>query len=597
LIKSRINLLYLIIMLIAIIYSPALNNDFVNLDDPYYINNPYIQYLNLNKLQEIFNPSGNVDKGNYYQPLVLLSYSLDFFLWKLNPAGYHLTSVILFIITLFIVYLITVKLFKNKYIPLMTLLLFAIHPLHVEVVAWFSGRTLLLSGLFCFTALYFFILSLEKRLYIFLSLFFFLCAVMSHPVSSLFSVIILLYFYAFSSPLKEKKILYKSFFVLPFFLIVIGFQAILFFLNAQSNRIVMIKHSDLKENIFIAVNVLGKYCELLFWPQGLSAIYPVKLENSFLLSILLCFLLIFFLFYFFIRDKKLFFSTAWFVIFYIPVSNLFFIVNPDMLIADRYLYLPSFGFFLAFSILTYKLLEFSRKVKYGKILKAVLCIILIIMTGSLSYLTYERCRVWKNSLTLWNDALKKYPHAYKAYNGRGLYYMNSEEYERAMADFNSALMVNPLYDEGYYNRGKVYSIKGNYDKALDDYTVAINIYEAPEYYNERAKIYYERGEYDRAIIDYSQVLNINPLSAAGYNNRGNVYNKKGEYDKAIDDFNKALRLEPAFHKTYMNRALSYYLKKEYNKSWEDVRKLNELGYKVDPGFLELLKKASGREKK
>jgi len=575
------NLLYIIILLALIIHIRCLNNSFVNLDDPYYLNHEYIKNLNWNNFKLILNPLSNMDRGNYYQPLVFITYSLDYYIWKLNYSGYHLTNLFIFIITLLPLYLFTITFFKNRYISIVTLLLFATHPLHIELVAWISGRPLLLAGLFIFTSLYFFIISSGHLLYKVISVISLFFAILSHPVSCLLPFIILL---LYSSPdfSEGKTLLRKIISFLPYILTVMFVETTLFFLHAQKNRAEMITGYT---HILTSIKILGKYGEIILWPEKLSAIYPPEIETSFILSMGLFIVLVFSLIYSFIKERRLFFSLLWFFIFYIPVSNLFFIIHPDVPLADRYIYISSYGIFLGFAIVTSRLWE-------EKIYKIILstCLILIITVLSLS--SYERCGVWKNSLTLWNDSLNKYPELYKAYNGRGLYYTDCEEYEKAISDFNHAIRIKPDYGEAYYNRGKIYKIKGEHNKAIDDFTRAINIYEDCDIHIERGIAFYKTGNYNKAIDDFTHVLNLNPMAIEVYNYRGTVYNIKGEYNKAITDFTMALEINATYPVLYQNRAFSYFKQKEYKKAWEDINKLKEKGYNIDSSFLKDLGKAS-----
>ncbi len=579
-------LLYAIILLVLIIHIKCPGNSFVNLDDPYYLNHDYIKNLNWNNIKLILNPLSNMDRGNYYQPLVFITYSLDYAIWKLNYSGYHLTNLLIFIITLLPLYLFTTTFFKNRYISLVTILLFATHPLHIEPVAWISGRPLLLAGFFIFTALYFFIISSEHISYKVISVISLFLAILSHPVSCLFPFIILL-LYSFPDFSSGKTLRYKIISFLPYILTVLLVEITLFFLHAQKNRAEMITGYT---HILTSIKVLGKYGEIIFWPVKLSAIYPAKIETSFIISLCLFIFLLYSLIYSFIKEKRLFFSLAWFLTFYIPVSNIFFIIHPDVPVADRYVYLPSYGVFLGFAIMTSRVWEDNKKIS-----KIILSTCLIIIITILSLSSYERCGVWKNSLTLWDDSLEKYPDLYKAFNGRGIYYIDSEEYDMAMNDFNCAIKIKPDYGEAYYNRGKLYKIKGEYNKAIDDFTRAINIYEDFDIYIERGIVFYKTGNYDKAIDDFTYILKYNPQAIEVYNYRGTIYNIKGEYNKAINDFTVALEINGSYPILYQNRAFSYFKQKNYKKAWEDINKLTEKGYNIEGSFLKELEKASGQK--
>lgn len=527
-----------------------------------------------------------MDRGNYYQPVVFITYGLDYTIWKLNYSGYHLTNLLIFIITLLPLYVFTTTFFKNKYISLVTVLLFATHPLHMEPVAWISGRPLLLAGFFIFTALYFFIISSEHISYKVISIISLFLAILSHPVSCLFPFVILL-IYSFPGFSQGKTLCHKIISFLPYILTVLLVEITLFFLHAQKNRAEMITGYTY---ILTSIKILGKYGEIIFWPVKLSAIYPAKIDTSIILSLCLLIVLVSSLIYSFIKEKRLFFSLAWFVIFYLPVSNIFFIIHPDVPVADRYVYLPSYGVFLGFAIVSSRVWEDNKKIS-----KIILSTCLIIIITILSLSSYERCVVWKNSLTLWNDSLKKYPDLYKAFNGRGLYYTDDKEYDMAMNDFNCAIRIKPDYGEAYYNRGKLYKIKGEYNKAIDDFTRAINIYEDFDIYIERAISFYKSGNYDKAIDDFTYMLKYNPQAIEVYNYRGTIYNIKGEYNKAINDFTRALEINDSYPILYQNRAFSYFKQKEYKKSWEDINKLTEKGYNIEASFLKELEEASGQK--
>ncbi len=117
--------------------------------------------------------------------------------------------------------------------------------------------------------------------------------------------------------------------------------------------------------------------------------------------------------------------------------------------------------------------------------------------------------------------------------------------------------------------------------------------EASTYYN-RGNDHLNKGEYEEAISDYTKALEIEPLSADVYANRGLAYSQIGQNDKAISDFNEALEINPQYALAYNSRAVVYYTIREYDKAWKDVHKAQRLGYQVNPGFLQALREASGR---
>ena len=109
-------------------------------------------------------------------------------------------------------------------------------------------------------------------------------------------------------------------------------------------------------------------------------------------------------------------------------------------------------------------------------------------------------------------------------------------------------------------------------------------------------VYAQRGDYDQALVELTKIIKTHPDSADAYYDRGTIYAQEGKFDEAINDCNKAIELRPDYADAYYNRAVAYFSKKQYDKAWDDVYQAQKLGYEVKPKFLEMLRKASSREK-
>ena len=582
--------LLLIFLLTIIIYGDSLNNDFVDLDDTTYIHKyTYMYRLTWSALKELFNPGCVIAQGNTYTPVSGIPVLVDYVIWKLNPFGFHLTSLIFYIINLLLIYIIIIELFKDRYISLITVLIFAVNPLHVEPVAWISGRIHLTLSIFCFLSFYFFIIASRGcfYLYFFLSLFCFILAILTHPLGFMVPLVFILYLYCFPSKLREKNIFYKIISLTPFFLSVIILEVSLVLMNAQGVRLKMIKEASSYNNIYVAIIVFGKYVRLLLWPDKLSPMYNIEIDKNFILSLIILLAVTGVFIYSSIKSRELFFSIGFFLIFYVPVSQILIILPFNM--ADRYLYLPSLGIFLWITLLLYKVLKHHR---CHRLIKISLIVCMIVIIAAQSVVTWRRTFAWQDTMTLWNDILSKYPVS-MVYLRRGTIYYYRGEYDKAIADFNGSLTADPLYVEAYDIRGATYIKKNEYNLAMADFTEALRI--NPNYvssYNNRGYIYMVRGEYNKAIDDFTVALTLDPNYINAYNNRGVVYNKTGDYNKAMNDFTHVIKIDPLNVIAYNNRAFAYYMKKEYNLAWKDIEKINELGYQADPTLLESLKKAN-----
>ena len=118
---------------------------------------------------------------------------------------------------------------------------------------------------------------------------------------------------------------------------------------------------------------------------------------------------------------------------------------------------------------------------------------------------------------------------------------------------------------------------------------------AKEYFN-RGKAYFKQSNFTESIPYFTKAIKINPKYAEAYINRGNAYEHQGNFTQAIPDYTKAIEINPNFAMAYNNRGGTYWAMKEYDKAWTDVHKAEELGYAVNPKFLNALKKTSGRDK-
>ena len=369
------------------------------------------------------------------------------------------------------------------------------------------------------------------------------------------------------------------------------------------------------------------YLRLLFLPINQTLDYSFPISTSLLeIRTLGAFLLLISLLISGIRlfsnHRLLSFSIFWFFLTLLPESSV--IPIKDVIFEHR-TYLPMFGFSLFLVAMSHHLLEH----KGPRLMLAVSFILLVYYSVS----AYERNMVWKDEITLWNDVVEKSPNNARAYNNRGNIYAKKGDYVRALIDFDQAVRIDPRFGDAYnnrgnvhlfqrqykkalvdftralkvnpsslpnlaivyYNRGTAYLHGGDYEKAIDDFSQALSI--DPNYqaaYSNRGVILSKMGKYDKAISDFTLALKIDPRDSEAYNNRGLTFFNQGEYQKAISDYDEALRINPMYAQTYLNRADAYYARKEYDRAREDIQKVQSLGLRVDPSFLQRLREASGK---
>lgn len=150
-------------------------------------------------------------------------------------------------------------------------------------------------------------------------------------------------------------------------------------------------------------------------------------------------------------------------------------------------------------------------------------------------------------------------------------------------------------DEGAIKKGTALGKGGQYDAAIAEFNKALAIKPSVTAYVSRGATYAAKGDLDKAIADFSGAIMINPNYAEAYTSRGLAYAYRGDMNQGIADCNKAAEVRPDYAAAYSTRAIIYFMQKKYDRSWADVQLAKSLGCKVNPRFLEELRKSSGRE--
>jgi tetratricopeptide (TPR) repeat protein len=507
--------LCLILAIPAISFFPCLKNDFLNWDDQQYvIENKMIMEWSWRNIETIFD---SIYMGHYH-PLTLLSYALEYRFFKLNPFAYHLTNLILHLMNGLLVFWLIWMLKGGVLTSLVVSLLFGIHPLHVESVAWISERKDLLCSFFFLGSLVVYLTYLKTRRMraYFLSLFLFLLSLLSKSMAVTLPLVLVLCDYLFDRKFDRKSLIEK----IPFLVMAFIFVIIAFFALRSSGMVDSKSSFSFFKNLLIISEVLTSYFSKLILPIKLSCFYPfIKGIAGFWSYVYLTTIIGFLIAGILLGryNKTITFGTLFFFITILPVL-------PIKIVADRYIYIPSIGiFFIAAEGFDW---VYRSKLEPIKIVKPILAILLIGILGTFSFLTWERCQVWKDSISLWNNVLKNYPNVLMAYNNRGTAYLHRGDYDKAISDFNEALRIDPDYEKAYY------------------------------LYDNRGTAYLRKGDYERAIADYDRAVRIKPNYALAYHNRGTAYLYKEDFEEAIADFNKALEFDPKYAEAYFNKALA-----------------------------------------
>ena len=613
-----------VVLITAIAFYPSLNNGFPNWDDGAYLTeNAAVRELSWHSIKTMFTSFYVA----CYLPLTILSYAVEYRFFGLDPFAYHATNLILHLGNCLLVFWFIFMLRANLTAAFIAALLFGIHPLHVESVAWVSERKDVLCTLFFLAALisyqYYQRKATSPALYS-LSLLFFLCALLSKAMAITLPCVLLLCDY-FNQRTGNRKLLREK---VPFFLLAAIFAAVALYAQHSLGGVRNQPSVSLLETMAIAGYGLVFYLAKILVPLNLSCLYPYPnmaqgLPVSFYAAAVLALVLLAAVAYAVRYARTISFGALFFLITIAPVLQL--VPIGQAMAADRYTYIPSIGLlYLAaegFARLWGSGGEAAQK-RNSLLLPAA-----IFICAMLCVLTWQRCLVWKDGVTLWNDVIRNYPLDPVAYHNRALALKDAGDYERAIADFTTALSISPQFIDAYNNRGLAYKNKKEFKKALADFDTALSL--SPRYakawcnrgltctvigeyqraiadlnqalaldpqfaiacYN-RGNAYAAIAENERAIADYTQALSIDPFYAEAYNNRANLFLKEKLYDRAIEDYSQALKYKPGFTTARYNRAVAYYEKGDYKSSWAEVKALQASGFPLKQEFLQLLKRAA-----
>lgn len=448
-------------ILAALLYMRSVGFEFIPSwdDDEYVLDNVYIFSLSLKNLKAIFSTTV---LGNY-APLHILSYAFDHALWGLDPRGFHLTNVLLHAFNACALYAVIRRITGKAAVGFVAALLFAVHPLNVENVAWVTERKTLLATLFVSFSLLSYLRFRERRspaAYV-LCLVFFIIALLSKPIVVTFPLLLLAYeFY-----LRREDRVWLP--VLPLFVLsgVAAAGTVLAHIGSRSIAAGTFTYDVLFGVVYpTMLPIYWKYVGLIIWPFNLSGYYDTTQYHSFvqpyvaisLFGWVLCFLAVFLK-----GSARVRFWFLWFWIWFLPVSNL---VPIPVYYADRYMYLPAIAFFVLVG-------EAASAVSIGGVsraghsmpgrgigwvrartgLKSILVYgvvaAIVVYYGAVAF---DRLGVWRNQVAFWEDTARKSPNLYKSRLNLGFAYEMAGEYSRAEREYLAAITIDPT-DEAVSN--------------------------------------------------------------------------------------------------------------------------------------------------
>jgi len=537
--------LIFIALLVLISYFPALRSGYI-WDDNALTENLVIR-TNDGLLKIWFSPSEILQESHYW-PLTYTTFWIEYRFWGLNPFGYHLVNVLIHILNAILLFLILRKL--SVPVAWLASAIFALHPVHIESVAWVIERKDVLSGMFYLLSFLMFIHFNENKkwgIYA-LSLLFFICAMLSKSITVSLPLALLLYLYWKSDKIKKSDLLQ----LIPFLIIAI----ILAFFDVRFAQ----QAEDLKlpfsfiDRILIATRAVWFYAWKVLLPINLIPIYPRwEIDARAIWQYLFPLLLIATFILLWLKRKQFGKAPLVLVLYFVvtlgPILGFFdYSYMLHSYVADRFQYLASIGLIILVSSFILKIFRILYNYQ-----KRILYIIIGLLLLVLGILTFQHTKIYKDTRTLFEYTISKNPEAYGAYNALGNFLLEQGKAENAIVYYSKALQIEPNYAQASYNMGLSLDKLGRFQEAIQYYLNTIEI--SPHFikaYNNLGNAKFRQGEIEDAEAYYLKALEINPKFADAHFNLGNILNQNGKIDEAISHYLQAIQINPYFVQPYVN---------------------------------------------
>lgn len=530
-----------------VIYIPAMKAGFIWDDDSYLLNN-----RNLISLDGLWRIWFSTDSPQYY-PLVFTTFWIEEHIWGLNPAGYHVTNIILHAANSALLWAVLRQL--NIRYAYLAGLLFAIHPVQVESVAWVTERKNVLSAFFYFLSALSFLEYEDKgsRRYYILSLALFIPALLSKTVTCSLPVAFILVRWFRGKRIDLRYLLG----LVPFFAagLAMGLVTVWWELNivgAKGNE------WDLSymERLLLPGMTALFYLQKLVMPTELVFIYPKwDIEvASFVQWLYPAALLAALAALFFFRrtiGKGPLAAILFFLATLFPALG-FFNIYPFQYsyVADHFQYLASAGVFaLAAGIASVIVPETGAVKRAGEVAGAA---VLILVLGALAW---NQARIYKDLETLWKDTIAKNPGAFMAHTNLGTLRYSQGRYDEALEHFNDTLKLKPDAAAAHYNIGLIQYKRGDTEGAVESFRLALS--SEPEHVLSLVnygKILSDMGQNQEAIERLAKAIELAPGNEMAHNNIAIAYVRSGDVTNAVKHLTRAIELKPDYESARRNLA-------------------------------------------
>jgi tetratricopeptide (TPR) repeat protein len=559
-----------IVMLTLIVYVQARDFDFISYDDPIYTtDNPVVQ-KGLTVTGIIWSFIEGTYHTNYWAPLTWVTFLIDSEIFGLDPGGYHMTNVFFHILNALLVFGAFAYLTGSMWKSFWLAVLFALHPLHVESVAWVSERKDVVSTFFWMLTLIAYSRYVRKpgtgRYSVVFLLF--VCCLMGKPMGvTLPFVLLLLDYWPLGRYLPEEigpvrtrwltfgKMVREK---IPLFIIIAFIAPLTYYAQGKAGALKPLADIPL---VFRLENVLVSYAGQIlktFWPVNLGLLYPYPATLPFwqpVSALLLLGAITGMTLKYVARFPYLVVGWLWFLGTFVPVAG-FFVIGPHVT-ADRYTYIPLIGFFL---MLIWGGFDLFNYLGVGKKLIVSLGVIVV---AALTWLSGEQVGYWKNNITIYEHTLAVTENNWPVHLNLAAAYQKEQRFGQALEHYEKALHMKPELPELQLGVGEVLTAMGRIGAAVSHYGNLLN--RGPgsaAIHTALATALSQSGKVDNAIAHYLKAIEIDGDFAEAYNGLGVTLVQDGQVDRAIGYYRRAIQIDSKYALAYYNLGVALIIKGE-----------------------------------
>ncbi len=596
--SSRRYILILLISLSLIVVTLAAfeqlrNHTFLNFDDNVYITQNRNVQSGLT-LEGVIWAFTTTDAANWH-PLTWLSHMLDCQLYGLNPSGHHLTNLVFHIASTLLLFLVLERMTGALWRSSFVAALFALHPLHVESVAWVAERKDVLSTFFWMLTMWTYVHYVERpgfNRYL-LVLLFFILGLLSKPMLVTLPFVLLLLDYwplgrfqfgqssgdhksntsrsmnsGHQKSIPLRSVREKA----PFFVLSAVSSILTIFAQQIGGAVKSLEYYPLESRIANALVSYVSYIVKMIWPNQLAVLYPYqemlpiwKVVGSGLLLVCASLLVM-------RAARKLPFLIVgwfWYLGTLIPVIGLVQVGSQAM--ADRYTYVPLIGLFI---MIVWSVPDIWVGWRYRRV---VLSISAGLLLSLLVIITRLQVNHWQNSIMLYEHSLAVTSNNFIIHNNLGLALVEQRKIQEAIAHFTEALRIQPDDAEAHYSLGLALAGQRKIQEAIAHFAEALRI--KPDYaeaHNGLGVTLVWQGKIQEAIAHFAEALRIQPDNAKAHYNLGIALAEQGKIQEAIIHYTEALRIKPDYAEAHINLGLAYLMIGNKSSALEEYKILEKI---------------------